>query len=95
MNRIRRISFAASLTAIAFMAISVTTAVQGQAREDGGYVQPTQVQPFCVVEQPAKKPTEAAVAEPPKTQLPTALSPTRKSSCLKSRLCHRWWYCRS
>jgi hypothetical protein len=66
MNRIRRISFAASLTAIAFMVISFTTAVNGQAREDGGYVAPTQAAPFCVVEQPAKKPTEAAVAEPPK-----------------------------
>ncbi len=62
MNRIRRISFAASLTAIAFMAMSVTTAVKGQAREDGGYVAPTQAAPFCVVEQPAKKPTKAAAA---------------------------------
>lgn len=78
MNRIRRISFATSLTALAFMAISVTTAVQGQAREDGGYVAPTQVQPFCVVEQPAKKPTEAAAAEPPKTPAADGAQPNQE-----------------
>lgn len=66
MNRTRRISFAASLTAIAFLVMSVTTAVKGQAREDGGYVAPTQTAPFCVVEMP-KGPTQAAAADPGQT----------------------------
>jgi len=67
MNRTRRISFAASLTAVAFLAMSVTTAVKGQAWEDGGHgnVEPTQPPPFCVVEMP-KGVTQAAASNPGK-----------------------------